>query len=76
MTNSENLAQLEELFDLDPGSLQPETELDGLEEWDSVNKLSLIILLDEKYEVIIDGNDIKEFKNINDILKKMAAGSA
>lgn len=73
MTNTEHLAKLEELFDLDPGRLQPETELDGLDEWDSVNMLSLIIFMDEEYDLAINGDDIKKFKTIGDILNKISA---
>lgn len=73
MTNTEHLAKLEELFDLDPGCLQPETELDGLDEWDSVNMLSLIIFMDEEYDLAINGDDIKQFKTIGDILNKISA---
>jgi acyl carrier protein len=74
MTDTEKLAKLEELFDVEAGSLQAGVLLDELEEWDSVNKLSLIILMDEEFGQAIDGHDIKKLKTVGDILEMMAGG--
>ena len=71
MTDMEKIATLEELFDVEAGILQPGVVLSDLEEWDSVNILSLIILMDEEFGQIIDGNDIKKLKTVGDILKMM-----
>lgn len=74
MTEAEKLAMLAELFDIEVEELQPETALDDLEEWDSVNKLSLIIMMDDAFDRAIDGDLIKILKTVQDILNLMAAG--
>ena len=71
MTDAEKIALLEELFDVATGAIEPATVLDDLEEWDSVNKLSLIILMDDEFSRAIDGQDIKAYKTVGDILAAM-----
>lgn len=74
MTEAEKMALLEELFDVAAGAIEVSTVLDDLDEWDSVNKLSLIILMDEEFGRAIDGQDIKALKTIGDILAIMEKG--
>ncbi|MDR1045149.1 MAG: acyl carrier protein [Candidatus Adiutrix sp.] len=71
MTDKEKIVMLEDLFDVEAGSLKAEAVLDNLDLWDSINKLSLIILMDEEFGRPIDGNDIKKLKTIGDILEMM-----
>ncbi|MDR1656434.1 MAG: acyl carrier protein [Deltaproteobacteria bacterium] len=71
MTNKQKLALLEELFDAEVGSLQPTSFLEDIEQWDSINKLSLIILMDEEFGKAIDGNDLKKLITVGDILELM-----
>lgn len=71
MDTQKKLALLEDMFEMDEGSLNPETELDKLEEWDSLAKLSLIVLMDDECGKKLSGSQIKEFVTINDILDFM-----
>ena len=50
MELQEKLALIEEVLDVEEGSLKPETELADVDEWDSIAALSLIVMLDEKFE--------------------------
>ena len=43
-------AEIEEVLDVETGSLTPETLLAEVDEWDSIAALSLIVMLDEKFE--------------------------
>lgn len=72
MDNATKLQLLEEMWDMDPGSLNPETVLEEIEEWDSMSKLSLIIMIDEQFGKVITGNDIQALKTVEDILNIMA----
>lgn len=67
----EKLEMLEDLLELDEGTLNENTELNSLEEWDSVAALSLIVLLDEEFNKTITGKQVKEYKTIKDILNVM-----
>jgi acyl carrier protein len=46
-----------------------ETELNTLEQWDSMGALSIIGLADAKYKKIISGDDLFKCKKIIDIIK-------
>ena len=71
MTQEEKIALLEDMLELDGGSLTPETELSSIEEYDSMAKLSLIVLMDEECGKKLTGEKIREFKTIQDILDFM-----
>ncbi len=71
MEIGKKLELLEEMMELDGGTLKPETVLENLDEWDSLASLSLIVLLDEEFGKEIGGEDIKKLKTIQDILDIM-----
>ena len=71
MEKNEKLAKLEDMLELDEGSLTEETLLDDIEEWDSMSKLSLIVLMDDDFEKKISGDQIKDLVKIKDILDLM-----
>lgn len=71
MTNEEKIAMLEDMLELDGGSLKPETELESIEEYDSMAKLSLIVLMDDEFSKKLTGEQILEFKTVQDILDFM-----
>lgn len=71
MTVDKKLALLEEMFELEEGELKAETALEDLEEWDSMAKLSLIVLMDDECGKILKSDDIKTFVTIQDILNFM-----
>ena len=59
MNLQEKLALIEEVLDVETGSLTPETLLAEVDEWDSIAALSLIVMLDEKFEKTVSGVQIK-----------------
>ena len=71
MNLQEKLALIEEVLDVEAGSLTQETMLADVEEWDSIAALSLIVMLDEKFEKTVSGAQIKAMTSINDILAYM-----
>ena len=71
MTKEEKIALFEDMLELDGGSLAPETELSGIEEYDSMAKLSLIVLCDDEFSKKLTGEQIREFKTVQDILDFM-----
>ena len=71
MTQEEKIALLEDMLELDGGSLTPETELSSIEEYDSMAKLSLIVLMDDEFGKKLTGEQIREFKTVKDILDFM-----
>lgn len=71
MTQAEKIAMLEDMLELDGGSLKPETELSNIDEYDSMAKLSLIVLMDDECGKKLTGEQIRKFKTVQDILDFM-----
>lgn len=71
MTNEEKIAMLEDMLELDGGSLKPEMELKDIAEYDSMAKLSLIVMMDEECGKKLTGEDIQSFNMVQDILDFM-----
>ena len=71
MTEQEKLALLEETLEMDEGSLSADMDLDDVEEYDSMAKLSIIVMAEDEFGVKLDGDQIKAFKTVGDILAVM-----
>lgn len=71
MTQEEKIALLEDMLELESGALAPETELSSIDEYDSMAKLSLIVLMDDEFSKKLTGEKIREFKTVQDILNFM-----
>ena len=71
MTKEEKIALLEDMLELENGALAPETELSSIDEYDSMAKLSLIVLMDDEFSKKLTGEQIREFKTVQDILNFM-----
>ena len=55
--------------ELEADALTPETEFKQVDGWNSLVALSVIAMIDEEYDVIVKGNDIKEARTIEDLFK-------
>ena len=71
MTNEEQIARLEDVLELDGGTWKPETELSTIDEYDSMAKLSLIVMMDDEFGKKLTGEQIFQFKTVQDILDFM-----
>lgn len=71
MDTNKKIALLEEMLELDEGTLEPDTLLDDIDEWDSMSKLSLIVLLDEEFNTTINSEQVKALNCVQDILDLM-----
>lgn len=71
MTQEEKIALLEDMLELDANTLTPETELSAIDEYDSMAKLSLIVLMDEECGKKLTGEQIRAFKTVKDVLDFM-----
>lgn len=63
----ENVA--DQFDDMEASALSLKTEFKELEDWSSLVALSIIAMVDEEYEVILNGNDIRNAKTLGDLLK-------
>jgi acyl carrier protein len=53
--------------DTDPSEFTPDAVYRDLEEWSSLNALSIIAMVDEEYGVKLSGKDIREANTIQDL---------
>lgn len=67
MDMKEKIALIEELLDVDEGTLEETTLLGDLDEWDSITKLSLMIFFDEEKGIKLTNDEIKAFETVKDI---------
>lgn len=71
MTKEEKIALLEDMLELESAALTAETELSSIDEYDSMAKLSLIVLMDDEFSKKLTGEQISAFKTVQDILDFM-----
>lgn len=71
MTQEEKIALLEDMLELDGNTLTPETELAAIDEYDSMAKLSLIVLMDEECGKKLTGEQIRAFKTVQNVIDFM-----
>ncbi len=71
MTEREKLAMLEEMLELDEGDLTADKALEDIDEYDSMAKLSLIVLMEDEFGVKLTGDVIRGFETVGDIIALM-----
>lgn len=71
MDTKQKIALLEDMLEVETGVLKEETELTSIDEYDSMAKLSLIVLFDEECGKMLTGEQIRAFKTIGDIVAAM-----
>lgn len=68
MDRKDFLLALDETLELDPGTLTGDETLDSLDSWDSLAVISFIALVDEKLEIVVEGEKLAQAKTVNDLL--------
>ena len=57
-----------ETIDMEDKEITGDVVFRELEEWDSLALLSVIAMIDDEYDIIIQGNDFKSLNTLNDIM--------
>lgn len=73
MTEREKLALLEDMLELEEGDLAADMALEDIDEYDSMAKLSLIVLMEDEFGVKLTGEVIRGFETVGDIIALMNA---
>lgn len=69
MNLQEKIAFLEEIMDVEEGTLAEDTVLDEIEEWDSLSTLSLTVEMRKNYSKDLTTDMIKSFVTVGDICR-------
>ncbi len=73
MTEKKKLGMLEEMMELEPDTLSADVVLEELGEYDSLARLSLMVLMEDEFGLKLTGDEIRAFRTVGDILARMEA---
>lgn len=68
MDRKEFLLALDEMLELDPGTLTGAEELESIDAWDSLAVISFIALVDERLGHVVEGEKLVKAKTVDDLL--------
>lgn len=71
MDVQEKIALIEDALDLDEGTLTVDTVLEDVEEYDSMAKLSIIVLADDEFDKKLTSDVVKGFVTVGDIVEAL-----
>ena len=71
MTIEEKLALLEETLEMEEGTLSADMDLDDVDEYDSMTKLSIIVMMEDEFDVKLTSDMVRGFTTVQDILDLM-----
>lgn len=63
------LAELEMLLELDSGALRGTEALEDIEQWDSLAVISFIAMVDERMNIVVEGEALSESRTIEDLYR-------
>lgn len=67
----EFLKKLKEALEIEDRELSLTDKFREYPEWDSLAFLSVIAMIDEEYDVIIEGKDFKKLETVSDIVNEI-----
>lgn len=60
-----------ETLEIENTEIDLNTKFRDLKNWDSISFLSVLAMIDEEFDVIIEGNDFKKLVTIQDIINEI-----
>jgi acyl carrier protein len=68
MSHQAFLAQLEEILELSPGTLQGSEALESMETWDSLAMMNFIAMVNDQYGLTLSPRQISTCKSVTDLM--------
>jgi acyl carrier protein len=65
---NEALAWIAGLFEEPVENMKPGTARDAIPAWDSLGVLTLMVGLDERFDITVTGDEVASMKSVDDIL--------
>lgn len=59
----------EQFDDTDPSEITPTTAFHDLDEWSSLIGLSVIAMIDEEFDVVVKGDEMRSAVTVDDLYK-------
>ena len=74
MTQNEFLSKFAEQFEeTDPSTILIDTNFRDIDEWNSMMALVIIAMVDEEYNVSLNGDNIRAAKTVNDLYEVVSS---
>ena len=73
MQKTDFLALMDELFEVDPGTIAADTVLQDVPSWSSLTFVGLIAVIDEEYGISMPPNAILSCRTAGDLANQVAA---
>lgn len=71
MELSKKLALLEDILDVEEGTLSVDQNLSDLDEWDSLSALSVVVMVKDEFNKKLSGSEVRAFVTVQDIIDAM-----
>lgn len=71
MSVQEKIALLEDMLEVDEGTLVESMMLEEIEEWNSLAYLSFSVLLSDEFNKKVSAAEIKNYKSVKELLEIM-----
>jgi len=72
--DNRSLVDIEELLEMDSGSLKHDTELASLSQWDSLAVVSFLAMADSNYGVAVAPAQVRQCKSVGDLAALLVKG--
>lgn len=69
MRRQDFLNELEKLLEMPEGSLKDDEMLKNIAVWDSMAKLSFIVMVENHFSVVLEGSEVGRASSVGDLLK-------
>lgn len=63
----------EQFEDTDPTEITATTEFKNLDEWSSLTALSIIAMVDEEYDIQLNGDDLRKANTVENLYKEVVS---
>ncbi len=71
MSTQEKIALIEDMLEMDEGTIKEDMNLEDIEEWDSMAYLSFSVLVQDEFGRKVTATEIKNYKTVKDLLDAM-----
>ncbi len=71
MTDQEKMQIIADSVEMDPEELQMETALEELENWDSIAVLSIIAVINERFNRFPSADEILQYETVADLMSAL-----
>jgi len=65
------LQLFKETLDIEDKDIQMTDEFRSFDEWDSIANLSVIAMIDDEYDVVIENSDFKNIKTLQELWEEI-----